>query len=242
MHDFGKLVYMDLQKSGSTFVSEFLNRTCTLPLVREEKHGRIDGWSYNKRAFYFITVRHPIAQYSSLFRYGLDRRGGLFERLSAFDKADLYGNSAESFNQWLRFVLDCRNAPMLGEDFEKVSPAYNLGFLSFRYVMLSLRRPLKTLLKKPESLGVLEYVKKMSIVNHVILNERLNEGLLELARHIRPEFFDQRLVDEFFSSERKVNTSTVTGDAINDIDDDVIELISKKEKILLEFYLKTGEL
>lgn len=240
MHDFGKLVYLDLQKSGSTFVSQFLNQTCSLPLVKEHKHERIDGWSYKRRAFYFITVRHPISQYSSLYRYGLDRRGGLYERLETLGKADLYGNSATSFNQWLRFVLDYENAALLGEDFEQTPRAYNLGFLSFRYLMLSLARPLKTLLKKPRSLDLLQYAEKKSIVDHVILNENLNEGLLDLARNKKPEYFDQRRVEEFFRSERKVNASTVDEESISAIDDDVRKLISAKERILLEFYTSSG--
>lgn len=236
MHDFGNLVYLDLQKTGSTFVSHFLNRTCKLPLVREIKHARIDGWRYNKRAFYFITIRHPVTQYSSLFRYGLDRRGGLYERLKKLGKGDLYRGDRDSFNRWLRFLLDFSNAALLGEDYERAPVAYNLGFLSFRYLMLSLARPLRTLSKNPESVDVLRFAKDNTIVSHVILNESLNDGLLKLATVIKPEYFDQNAVRKFFDGQARVNASTVNAKEIEGIDDDVRKLIREKERLLLEYY------
>lgn len=236
MHDLGKLVYLDLQKSGSTFVSRFLNETCTLPLVKAWKHGRIGRWDYRRDAFYFITIRNPIAQYSSLFRYGLDGRGGLYERLAEAGKADLYQNSSRAYNQWLRFVLDFKNAGLLGEDFERIPEEFNLGLLSYRYVMLSMVRPEKTVLKKPKGVDLLQFVKEKSIVDYVIRSEQLNEGLLELARDIKPEYFDQAKVQEFLNQRIKVNVSTVAAEELDELDRDVLQLITEKEKILLEFY------
>jgi len=236
MHDFGKLVYLDLHKTGSTFVSQFLNETCALPVVKELKHGRIYRPDYRKSAFYFITVRHPISQYSSLFRYGLDRRGGLYERLAKLGKADLYRSGAVSFNQWLRFVLNFANAGLLEEGFERIPEAFNLGLLSYRYLMLSLARPERTILKKPRGISLLQYSREKSIVSYVIRNESLNEGLLELAKKIKPQYFDQGKVEEFFRRQRKANVSTVKAEEIEEIDEDVRGLIEEKERILLEFY------
>lgn len=235
MHDFGKLVYLDLQKSGSTFVSQFLNETCNLPRVKEIKHGRI-GRDYRKYRFYFITIRHPVSQYSSLFRYGLDRKGALYDRLAKQGKASLYQADTTSFNEWLRFMLDFNNASLLGEGFEKIPESYNLGFLSFRYLMLSMAHPVKTALKKPATIDLLQYAKEKSIVDYVIFNERLQEGLVNLAKNVKPEYFDQTRVNEFFSKERKINASTVKADTIKEIDGDVYRLITEKERILLSFY------
>ena len=235
MHDFGKLVYLDLQKSGSSLVSQFLNETCRLPQVKDIKHGRI-GRDYRKNAFYFITIRHPVSQYSSLFRYGLDRKGALYERLAKHGRDSLYQADTTSFNQWLRFMLDFNNASLLGEGFEKIPQSYNLGFLSFRYLMLSMARPVKTTLKKPPTIDLLQYARERSIVNYVIFNERLQEELVNLAKNVKPEYFDQARVNEFFSKERKINASTTKADTINEIDGDVYRLITEKERILLSFY------
>lgn len=235
MHDFGKLVYLDLQKTGSTFVSRFLNATCNLQLVKESKHGRIRDRGHSS-IFYFITVRHPVSQYSSLFRYGLDGRGALYERLVHRGMGVLYKKDMESYNQWLRFVLDFRNAKVLGEGFEMIPREYDLGFLSYRYLMLSLSRPEKTILQKPKSVDIIEYAKEKSIANHIIYHESLNEGLRELAMRIRPEFFDQASVDQFFREAKRVNASTVSAEDFNKIDRGVYEIILRKERILLSLY------
>jgi hypothetical protein len=235
MHDFGKLVYLDLQKTGSTFVSSFLNSTCKLQVVKESKHGRIRDRG-DPSIFYFITVRHPISQYSSLFRYGLDGRGALYERMAHRGIEFLYRKDAKSYNQWLRFMLDFDNANVLGEGFERIPRDYDLGFLSYRYLMLSLPRAEKVILKKPKTVELTEYAREKSIVNHIILNERLNEQLRELATKIKPEFFDQESVDRFFRGVKKVNASTVSAEDINEIESDVYELILRRERVLLRLY------
>ena len=80
MHDFGDIVYLDLQKTGSTFVSEFLRFACVCPERKFQKHGWITD-DLRSSATYFITVRHPHALYSALYRYGLDRKGAIYNRL-----------------------------------------------------------------------------------------------------------------------------------------------------------------
>lgn len=235
MHDFGKLVYLDLQKTGSTFVSRFLNETCTLALIKESKHERIHSRP-DRAVFHFITVRHPISQYSSLFRYGLDRQGALYDHLAQRGDAGLYAREPEAFSRWLRFVLQYENAAALGEGFERIPREYNLGFLSYRYLMLSFARPEKTLLRKPKNVDLLEYAREKSIVNHVVFNETLNQGLMTLATQLKPEFFDQDRVAAFFAKGQRVNASTTPKERLGEIADDVHELIRSKERVLLSLY------
>ncbi len=235
MHDFGKLVYMDLQKSGSTFVSRFLSETCILPELREWKHGRLNGRP-KKGAFYFVTVRHPLDQYSSLFRYGLDGRGGLYERLSSLGNGKLYSREDGAFSQWLQFVMDYRNAAYLGEGFERIPESFSLGFLSFRYLMMCLANPEQSILLKPEAMEVSDFVRENSIINHIIYNECLNEGLIELSTRIKPEFFDQEKVERFFRDEKRANASTTGAEELGELDEQVRALMERKERLLLSLY------
>lgn len=235
MHDFGKLVYLDLQKTGSTFVSRFLRETCNLRELREWKHGRLNSRA-KRSTFYFVTVRHPLALYSSLFRYGLDGRGGLYGRLSQLGKAQLYRSDESAFNEWLRFVLDYRNAAYLGEGFERVPESFNLGFLSYRYLMVCLTRPQRTLLRKPAAIDVVDYAREKSIVDHVIFNERLNDGLIELSTKIKPEYFDQQKVREFFQEEERVNAAKTEASKLGGVEEELCALIGQKERVLLSLY------
>ena len=65
MYDYGKLVYLDLQKTGSRFVVDFLEATCKLSLRSGDEHTFVRE-DYDPDTYYFITVRHPETQYSSL--------------------------------------------------------------------------------------------------------------------------------------------------------------------------------
>ena len=56
-------------------------------------------------------------------------------------QASLY--SEENYNNWLAFVLDSRNAKVLGEDYEKIPKSIGVGFLSYRFLKLSLIYPYK---------------------------------------------------------------------------------------------------
>lgn len=236
MHDFGKLVYLDVQKTGSTFVSKFLNEACILPLVKKEKHGRIDGADYDQDAYYFITIRHPVAQYSSLFRYGLDKRGGLFPRLKKRGMAHLYRPDRKSFNEWLKFIIDPSNASLLREGYPKFVDSYNIGFLTFRFLMMSLADPLRTLQEHRDSKDALSEVYARKITNQIIKQEHLTAGLRDLASNIKPEFFDKEKVERFFADTGLINASTLPDKLSSEIDDGVISELRNRERLLFDLY------
>lgn len=116
MHDFGGLVYLDLHKTGSNYVSAFLRASCTLREVKNEKHKPITS-DYRSDSFYFITVRHPLQAYASLFRYGMGGKGFVRHWLGRAGHNALYGEGPGAFAQWLSFVLDSQNAASLGADY-----------------------------------------------------------------------------------------------------------------------------
>lgn len=235
MHDFGKIVYLDLQKTGSTYVSRFLNEACTLPLVREIKHGRIEG-GRNPDAFHFITIRHPLAQYRSLYRYGLDGRGGLFARLDAAGHGGLYRDSTQAFNDWLIFLLDPAHAGLLGEDHAATAKRFDLGFLSHRFAMLALADPLKTLRRLRWRWNKDAAIRSALIVDLVIRQEALKEGLSELAHVLRPDCFDQARARAFLGADQSVNAS-VKGEGTALVPDpDVEARLRHRERLLFGYY------
>lgn len=235
MHDFGSLIYLDLHKTGSTYVSAFLNASCSLSRQKEVKHGRI-GDDYNPNAFYFISIRHPATLYQSLFQYGLEGRGAVFNRLHKKRKGYLYHPSSEAFNAWLRFVLDPANASYLKEDYQKKPKEYDIGFLSFRYLMLSLAYPLKTLKLYRHTSDPVGAALNASIVSHIIRNERLNDDLRQLAYEIQPNFFDQDKVNSFLKEHPKLNTSHAPHNDCLNIEPEVMSLIKDRERILYQYY------
>ena len=89
MDDFGRIIYLDVEKTGSTFISKFLQENMACQRVRKVKHGRI-GNNFKKGSFYFISVRNPLSQYLSLYRYGCGGKGAIYESLAKSEHTQLY--------------------------------------------------------------------------------------------------------------------------------------------------------
>jgi hypothetical protein len=136
MHDFGKIVYLDMHKTGSSYVSQFLNNCCVLDQLKFSKHDWIRD-DYRSDCFYFITVRHPQELWLSLYRYGLDCKGDVFNRLKQLNMLHQY----QSFDIFLKFCLDENNASLLGYDYNS-EISNHIGFMSFRFLKLSLQFPM----------------------------------------------------------------------------------------------------
>jgi hypothetical protein len=232
MHDFGKIVYLEMQKSGSTFVNKFLKECCLLKGIKHQKHGAIRD-DYDREKFYFITIRHPYDLYSSLYRYGLDGRGGIYKQLEKLGKTACY----KSFNSFIEFVVDPKNARYFGGGGYSEQIANQVGIMSFRFMKLSLQFPLKqmaTTLARGESLLDLE---DKFITNLEIRNENLNGELVRLSTELFPDLFDQEKVVRFFDGNERVNASKTPNDGrFRDEMERVLAQIEKKETLLLSRY------
>lgn len=185
MDEYPSVCYLDVQKTGSTFVSAFLRDHLAERRVRFAKHGRIrDG--YDPARFYFITCRHPLAQYRSLFRFGLEGQGMLRRALEAGGRGALYERGPEGFAGWLDFMLDPASAALLREGYAN-APAPLIGFQTFRFLALSFVKPLEALAPLKTKAEVSAAWEGRRIVRAVLRTETLNEDLASLIRSdLRP--------------------------------------------------------
>jgi len=245
MHDFGDIVYLDVQKTGSTFISAFLSEACKTPEQRCVKHGRIKD-DYRPEAFYFISTRHPIRQYKSLYRYGVDQKGQLFGALRDAGQQGFYErNDSEGLNAFIRYVLNPDNAAMVGEGYEKTCRYHDVGFFTHRHLMLSLPRASQLLHRgglsalnpfqaKPDLRKVYP---GQRIFSFCIRQERLEDDLTKLYREIKPQAFDQDKAAAFLAGEQRINTSSRSEKAVHELDAESLALIRRKEALLIdEFY------
>lgn len=230
MHDFGKIVYLDFQKTGSSFVSSFLRAACLHPETKLQKHVWI-GDDYRADAIYFTTVRSPVMLYSSLFRFGLDRRGGIFRSIKSAGHLSVY----ESFETFCEFLLDEDNAEIL-HPFYSRAIAGEIGLMSFRHLLLSLQYPVRKISEASEQNMPLRDLLQQSIVSHVLRNESLNEELLKLSSETLPEHFDQRKAAAFLSESPRVNASSQVPESVSLGSDSLRREIEAKEALLLAYY------
>ena len=230
MHDFGKIVYLDFQKTGSSFVSQFLRAACIHPERRLQKHAWIED-DFSSDAVYFITVRHPLMLYSSLYRFGLDRRGGIHNRLVEANRASVYS----SFESFTAFMLDPGNAAILHPRYGGKA-AQEMGFMSFRYLLLNLQFPLVKVRDSITRGHALSSLMDASIISHVLKNENLNGELLRLSTELLPEHFDAVRAQEFLARAPRVNESKTASATLQLDSRELTDAVAAREALLMACY------
>lgn len=230
MHDFGKFTYLDLHKTGSSYVSQFLKNCCILDQIKFSKHDWIKE-DYRSDCFYFITIRHPQELWSSLYRYGLDCKGDVFNRLKQFNMLHHY----KSFDTFLNFCLDEKNASLLGYDYNS-EISNHIGFMSFRFLKLSLQFPMNKIYHCINTSKDFPSLESKFITNLEIKNEQLNEELLNLATVLFPHYFDDIKVREFLNSNTRINESKTSQTDVDRLNDFSLSRMFRKEWLLMSRY------
>ncbi len=113
MIEYGRFIYLDVQRTGSTHVIALLEQVCEEPLVLRRRHGPI-----SKRPLHllrphkltFATVRNPWDWYVSLWSFGAGKKSAMRRWLRAslprnevqafYDTRDPFA----SFRRWLHAV------------------------------------------------------------------------------------------------------------------------------------------
>jgi len=140
MHEFESFVYLDMEKTGSTFISRLLKRFARETAIRKRHHSPM-GADFDPDKFYFISVRDPLDAYLSLYSYGCQSQGKVYARMRNQGNTNYYDGTEEDFGAWLLFVLQKENAGTLGDRYHLVADgriARLLGLQSYRYLRLAL--------------------------------------------------------------------------------------------------------
>jgi hypothetical protein len=138
MYESKSFIYLDLQKTGTNFIVDFLKRFNSEGKGRRRKHRPVTSDSGKLR---FISVRDPLDQYVSLYSFGCDEKGALFHRMEKRGQRGLYKGASASFPRWLAFVLDPLNAKTVNRSYASTGSgriSELIGFQSFRFLSLAL--------------------------------------------------------------------------------------------------------
>lgn len=230
MQDFGSFVYLDMPKTGSWYVVTFLKQVSRIEEKAFARH-RWVGQTYNPKAFHFISVRNPVSLYNSLYRYGLDKKGGVYNRLKDSRNLQVY----RDFDYFCSFALDPANARLLDTRYDQTA-AEQCGFMSFRYLRLCLQNPDERIAQQLAGGKALSHLKADFIIDHVVRTENLNDDLLSLTTEIIPEYFDPEQVRLFLESMPKINVSYIPADQVQLADGRMRDRILEKEHLLAAHY------
>ncbi len=241
MHEYETFMYLDVQKTGSTFVSHLLTEFCSEEVQKYRKHGRVDV-RYDPKKFYFITVRNPFDQYVSLYSHGCAGMGGLARRLRKRGHGDLYDSTWDGFRKWIKFILQPEISALLDDEYgaaRNVGIRELIGFQTYRYLELAMRRPMETLAMCKTKDDVRQAYREKSIVNFTVRHEKFDEDLEELlTTKLRHAINDLPGALRHIREAPRLNTS----DRIDAFEDDpkigrkTRAVLNEREWFLIEYF------
>lgn len=136
MLEFESFVYLDMEKTGSTFIFRLLEKFSSERLLRRKRHAPM-GADRDPNKFTFISVRNPLDCYLSLYSFGCAARGRLYGQLRRRDRIEFYDGTPKGFAQWLDFVLDPENAELMSNGYADVGIGEIMGLQTWRYLRLA---------------------------------------------------------------------------------------------------------
>lgn len=256
--DFGKFCYLDVQKTGSKFITNLLKECSLLPLLRSDNHTCITSYKWNdfatsvkqgqfssvlqragyfrKNVIYFNSIRHPFNYYASLYNYGCDGRGGVYRRLHNAGFTGLYDGTKKGFLEWANFISNPENRIHIDVDHAKYSSEF-IGFLTYRFLNLSFVDPSAELpqIQSIEDLNKVYDQKNISV--YTVRNENLKKDLLELIDlHLVP-FVERNRAVSCLDGKRINASVTKLANAKMLMDTDVGAQVKKQESFIFDrFY------
>lgn len=230
------IVYVQLQKTGSTHIAELFSRF--VGGKKKGKHNKPKSILMQSSRKFISSIRNPWEWYVSLWTYGCDGRGGLCERLFATKNAEIwrhcYADSRrpELFRQWLGMVYNPSFTSDLGEGYGKSKVFGVAGFYTFRYLNLCCRN-IHTLPNE-----------QLQSVNDLLLFERNN---CYISQWIRTESLERDFIDivlasgrqitrddeELIRSLKRINTSSKNHPTRFYFDDEAIQAVAEKEALII---------
>ena len=232
MLSFGPVTYMDVQKTGCTFISDVFKKTLNLEPLVEVKHARFER-SKTADDFVIISRRDPFSQWVSLYNYGCMNLGWLYMRLKSFGLNDqLYTRNKEGLNTFVSHLLHFQNSHLLGEGYQQAKHL-DLGFQSYRYLAMSLAKPSSSYQYFRNHEDLIENHKNLSIVDYVIRTSHLNSDLSHLLTEVIPQHVRKDVsIEEVMAGSTSGNEST-NFVSVDDLTPSTRALIEIKEELLL---------
>jgi hypothetical protein len=182
MYEFPSFVYLDVEKTGSTFIFQVLGDFASEEPIRRKHHAPM-FMDCDRSKFYFISVRDPLDAYISLYSFGCQTQGKVFARLARRGLDAHYDRTTEGFNRWLKLALKKKNAEIVAGDRLRDSKVGKLlGPQSYRYLRLALpgaREQLETCDTRKDILALYE---KEKLPTFFVRHENFARDLGELLR------------------------------------------------------------
>lgn len=182
MYEFPNFVYLDMEKTGSTFIFQVLKKFSAEEEIRREHHMPMEA-NCDRSKFYFISVRDPLDAYISLYSFGCEARGKARARFNRLGIDHHYDGTTEGFDSWLRFALKKRNAQAIaGDRVGDNGVAELMGPQSYRYFRLAVPDARERLAECTTQEEIHALYAREKLPAFVVRHENFTKDLAELIR------------------------------------------------------------
>lgn len=234
MLEFEDFVYLDVQKTASTFIKDFLRQFARTEEVEYQRHTPVDH--YDPEKLYIISCRDPLKYYLSLYSFGCSGKGGLAQRLARKEMSHFYNGTSDGFTNWLQLILIPESAQKYLSGFDRHRILDFVGVQTLRFLTLAFPAPLEVFATLNSKSDVASRFKAEGLTDVLLRTETLMEDLANLAAGPRGEIFKDRAAAKKYLSknEKRKNKSMRLDIDLTALPPEILLLIQEREWFFFE--------
>jgi len=253
------VIYFELQKTGCSHTLNILNTLIPDGKIIG-KHNVYSSVSKSdlgdfRNKIKIGNIRNPWDWYVSLWSFGCLHEGGLYGRVTRkpnlfkFNQfrhiingscfkynidlwKKLYSDSSniDNFKKWLTLILLEQDYSIF-EGYTESKISKKIGLLSYRYIKLYTKKGKNDLVKINSYSDLIHYDNQHNFINLFIKNESIHHDFINNSELFGISSKNMRIVLEGFNIR---TNSSIRGDYRNYYDDELVDLVYKKEKFILD--------
>ena len=254
-----KLIFIELHKTACTHIGKLL--ASILDGVQDGKHNSPSPVILSSGKSFVGSVRNPWDWYVSLWAYGCDKKGRVYNfttrPLSNNEMSNLAASSAllkmnvrkpeqwrrcysdihsaSAFHDWLHMMNDKNYWNDFGEGYGASPVARFAGLLTYRYINLFC----KHVPARIASIDDLDaYEKENCFIDYFIRMENLEEDFISVIKSCGVYLSETQRLSIY--SEKKTNTSSRRSETAYYYDDETIKLVQEREKLIIKKFSYTA--
>lgn len=241
-------IYLELHKTGSTHLRKLFKDNFDISIIG--KHNSIfevfrdSSNEVLKSKLIFGSIRNPFTWYLSLWAYGCNSKGHLFNLKTKISRKNIFNlklrelknwkrvysdvNNPIYFHGWLKMVMEFSEKDANNLTFNNISLDKNVGFMTKRFLDIYYNFNEKDNFINNNM--KIDNLKKRLVVNYFFSQENLVQDFKRLIKNNLNNPKRTLIIDNSFSNSTKKNKSDFY------YNDESIELVSKYDSILLDTF------
>jgi hypothetical protein len=235
-----------MHKTGCTHIAKLLSQIFSGQQIG--KHNTAPSELIATGSYFVSSIRNPWDWYLSLWTYGVQGKGRLWQDLTHSSERNgflseseltpwrgVYDDieNVESFRRWLKMIQNPDNSSLLGEDYSRTIAPYFCGLMTYRHLYLCCQNTKNLLI--PSNIydfnALQQFYNENYYINFIVHQERLNDELQAAIENIRPLTPSEKSLIHYA---KKTNTSRREYSLAEYYDDETCNLVANRERIIVE--------